>query len=447
MNRITVDFNETCGKVKPMHCVNNGPVHKFSSENRISNAPAFREAGFPYARTHDSSYYTDYGGSHIIDINMIFTDFDKDPYDPDSYDFVLTDEYLDMMEAGGVKPFYRLGSKIEHWVKKYNTLPPKDFKKWAVICEHIIRHCNEGWANGHHRNIEYWEIWNEPDLGGEDGKNSPCWGGTPEQFYDLFNITLCHLKECFPDLKIGGPSMCSLKGTWLDGFFKSLKAKPDFFSWHTYSPDVAPIIELVHLAQDWLKKYGLEDVESILDEWNYVDGWWLDDWITSLKTEKSLKGSSFNTAVMTSCQYEPVDMLMYYDARPCEMNGLFATDYVWERLKGYFSLYMFNKLYMQNTAVKVNIEGGDIYAAAAKGDEKLLMFTYYINNFSESSKKTELVFKNVCPEKRVTLEYYCLDEDHDAELIKTESFSSSDFSVVIDLPVYATYLLRIIEEE
>ncbi len=28
-------------------------------------------------------------------------------------------------------------------------MPPKDFKKWAVICEHIIRHYDENWANGY----------------------------------------------------------------------------------------------------------------------------------------------------------------------------------------------------------------------------------------------------------------------------------------------------------
>ena len=49
-----------------------------------------------------------------------------------------------MIEAAGTKVFYRLSHRIEHEVKKYGTLPPKDFKKWAVICEHIIRHYTEG---------------------------------------------------------------------------------------------------------------------------------------------------------------------------------------------------------------------------------------------------------------------------------------------------------------
>ena len=65
-------------------------------------------------------------------------------------------------EGSGFQPrtkvFYRLGSKIEHNRKKYGTLVPKDPHKWAVICEHIIRHYNEGWADGFHLNMQYWEI-------------------------------------------------------------------------------------------------------------------------------------------------------------------------------------------------------------------------------------------------------------------------------------------------
>ena len=67
-------------------------------------------------------------------------------------------------------------------------------KKWAVICEHIIRHYNEGWADGYKLNIKYRELWNEPDLG------DATWGGTKEQFFDLYVTAAKHLRECFPDI-------------------------------------------------------------------------------------------------------------------------------------------------------------------------------------------------------------------------------------------------------
>ena len=203
----SVDFTKVLGKVKPMHAVNNGPVYKFAEDQRITNMDAWKAAGIPYARTHDASINYTYGGEHTVDVNNIFTDFDADPYDPASYDFAITDEYLRVIDFAGTKTYYRLGSKIEHWCKKYNTLPPKDFNKWAVICEHIIRHYTEGWADGFKYDIEYWEIWNEPDLDADDSQNKRTWGGTRAEYFDLYEIASKHLKSCFPHLKIGGPAL------------------------------------------------------------------------------------------------------------------------------------------------------------------------------------------------------------------------------------------------
>ena len=112
-----------------------------------------------------------------------------------------TDDYLKTMRAAGTEPFYRLGQSIEHWIKKYGVNPPADFDKWAAICEHIVRHYNEGWADGFEWNITYWEIWNEPDLKpAADGRPSPTWTGTPEQLYDLLSNTALRLKKDFPSL-------------------------------------------------------------------------------------------------------------------------------------------------------------------------------------------------------------------------------------------------------
>ena len=66
MVNIDIDFNNKIGKIKPMHAVNNGPVYKFASDQRITNLDSYRQAGIPYARTHDASFYEDYGGEQIL---------------------------------------------------------------------------------------------------------------------------------------------------------------------------------------------------------------------------------------------------------------------------------------------------------------------------------------------------------------------------------------------
>ncbi len=445
MENITVDFSQKIGKMKPMHSVNNGPVYKFAVDQRITNIEPYRAAGIPYARNHDASFYSTYGGEHTVDVNFIFTNPDADPYDPASYDFTLTDEYLRMIEAGGAKVFYRLGSKIEHWSKKYNTLPPKDFKKWAIVCEHIIKHYCYGWADGFHMDIEYWEIWNEPDLDADDSTHKRCWGGTAKEFYELFRITLERLKTTFPELKIGGPACAGLNETWVRGLFDSLgDIKPDFFSWHIYADTVEKVRARLRKARAILDEHGLSGTESILNEWNYVKGWEGDEWIYSLKTEKKLKGASFLAATMLMCQSEPLDNLMFYDARPGGMNSLFSTDMIFECLKGYYPFYMFNQLYKLKTQVKTESNCPEIWACAAAEEEQNVMLAYYTDDDTAPSKEVKINFKNVKNDRGVRLEYYCLDEDRDATLIREEIFTANEFSSYITMPKHSTWLLKIV---
>ena len=445
MQNVTVDFSQKVGKMKPMHSVNNGPVYKFAVDQRITNIEPYKAAGIPYARNHDASFYSTYGGEHIVDVNFIFTDFDADPYDPASSDFTLTEEYLRLIEAGGAKVFYRLGSKIEHWSKKYNTLPPKDFKKWAVVCEHIIKHYCYGWADGYHMDIEYWEIWNEPDLDADDSDHKRCWGGTAKEFYQLFRITLEHLKTTFPELKIGGPACAGLNEKWVRGLFDSLgDIKPDFFSWHIYAETVEKVRVRLRKAREILDSYGLYSTESILNEWNYVKGWTGDEWIYSLKTEKKLKGAAFLASTMLMCQSEPLDNLMFYDARPGGMNSLFCTDMICECLKGYYPFYMFNQLYKLGDQVKTESDDAQIWACAASGDEQNVMLSYYTDDDSAPAKEVKVTFNNVNNPAGVRLEYYCLDEEHDGALVREEIFTAESFASYITLPLHSTYLLKIV---
>ena len=422
MMNFKVDFNRSVGKVKPMHATNNGPVYKFASDQRITNIDAFREAGIPYARNHDAALYSIYGGEHTVDVHNIFPDFDADPYDPASYDFAVTDEYVRVCEFADVRTFYRLGSKIEHGVKKYGTLPPKDFHKWAVICEHIVRHYTEGWADGFRYDMKYWEIWNEPDLDPDDSTHKRCWGGTKLQFFDLFEIAAKHLKGCFPHLKIGGPALAG-KMDWAEDFLAEMQKRHvpmDFFSWHRYAGDPAKIARRAEEVRTLLDRYGYEASESILNEWNYVRGWRGDDWYYSLKAEKSLKGSSFIASVMCDSQRGSVDLLMYYDARPTSMNGMFCTDYVCECLKGYYPFKMFQSLYRLGECVESSCDCEEGHICAAKSeDEAAVMLTYFSDDDEKPAEEIAVDLAGFGGENGVEVEIFVLDETRDLEKVTT----------------------------
>ena len=439
---ITVDFSKTTGKMRPMHCVNNGPVYKEEADQRITNLDAFIEAGIPYARTHDAAFYPGYGAEHTVDILAVFPDFEKDPNDPASYDFYMTDRYLKSMLLANVKPFYRLGSKIEHSPKKYGTLVPKDFQKWAVICEHIIRHFNEGWADGFHMNIEYWEIWNEPDLEEDDACNKRCWAGTKKQFFEFYGVAARHLKKCFPNLKIGGPAL-AWRWDWAKEFLEQLDVPLDFFSWHMYTTDPHAVARQAAYARSVLDEAGYQNTESILNEWNYVRNFAGDDWIYSLRTEKSLKGAAFTASVMSLCQYQPLDLLMYYDARPCGMNGLFNTDFPCDKLKGYYPFLMFNCLYKLGESVEVHSDDPACTACAAiSSSEAALMTTYYTDDDQAPARSFQYKLSGL-KKDRVTVEYYLLDADHDLEKVREETVDANGLTLTLDMPLFSSYLITI----
>lgn len=443
MSSVKIDFSKSVGKMKPMHAVNNGPVYKFAEDQRITNIEAFREAGIPYARTHDASFCSSYGGYHTVDVHVIFPDFDADPNDPASYDFPVTDEYMRVCYHAGVKVFYRLGAKIEHEIKKYGTLPPKDFHKWAVICEHIIRHYTEGWADGFHYDIEYWEIWNEADLDEDDSPNKRCWGGTKQEYFELYNIAATHLKQCFPHLKIGGPALAG-KMPWAEEFLANLKAPLDFFSWHRYKPDPAQIALRAKETRELLDRYGYTETESILNEWNYVRSFVGDDWVYSLRREKGLKGAAFTSSVMCDSQAGSVDMLMYYDARPCGMNGMFDSDLVCDKLKGYYPFLMFNNLYkLKNNVSSVSDEETIHVCAAANEEEAAVMLTHFNDDDTTEPITVSVDLSGWGSENGVELEYYVLDEEHDLTLQGSMVYYGNRVTPSLPLPNFTSYLLKL----
>ena len=388
---VTVDPAQALGAIKPMHAVNNGPtVPPVRGDQKRGNFLDYKAARLPFARTHDSINCVS-GGAHTCDINAIFPNFDADENDPKNYDFVFTDHYLNAIRRAGTAVFFRLGQTIEHGPKKYGVLPPKDFAKWARICEHVIRHYNEGWGWGvdtarttrniafsNQFNVVYWEIWNEPDLDPFDdaAKNlAPrCWGGSTAEFFQFFEIVAKHLKGKFPNLKIGGPALAGNE-KWADKFLAYAhdhNVPLDFFSWHVYARSPRDMAAKAARIRKLMDGHGYEKAESILNEWNYVKGW-VDDWVYSLRAESgdlNLKSAAFIASAMSACQAKPVDMLMYYDARSSTtMNGMFERVTLWP-MKAYYPFIAWSKLVDRGTEVscKVDAKGG-FFATAAKGKD------------------------------------------------------------------------------
>lgn len=432
MKHATVDFSKVTGKIKPMHAVNNSP---FGNARGLGTMTAFKEAGFPYARNHDAAHYSEYGGSHAHDVLNIFPDFDADVNDPANYDFDLTDKTIQDTEDAGCRMFYRLGSKIEHESKKYQTKPPKDFKKWAQICEHIIAHTCYGWANGHRFDIEYWEIWNEADGFNADGTKA-CWQGTMEQFIDFFEVAAKHLKACYPEKKIGGPAYTGEPYSWgdIEQFIVEAGKRGiplDFFSWHGYATDPHHYERSVARVRELLDANGFEKTELILNEWNYVKGWVHEDMLESYRTIHNEKGAAFVAASVLTAQKTPMDMFMYYDAAPSSaFTGIFEP-WTFKCQKPYYALWQFNKLYRLKKELFTSTDSEEIYIGAAGDEGNLAIQLAYFSDVPAEEETVELAFRGLAqPTEFQTL---LVDKDHTNEPLRSDICTVSEGKLYLRL--------------
>lgn len=375
MAKITVDFSKQKGKIKPVNGVGQPPILYGADDDMFHY---LTEAHIPFSRLHDTGGFL--GGNRFVDVPNLFRDFDADPDDPAAYDFAFTDVLITSLVKHGVEPFFRLGVSIENdiAIRAYRIDPPKDFHKWAVICEHIIRHYTEGWADGFRYNIRYWEIWNEPDNWEEIELNQE-WHATKEVFYEFYGVASTYLKEKFPHLMIGGYGscgFCSLDGEgtklansspryayfveFFDGFIDYIKAHNcplDFFSWHSYT---TPSRTMGHAryARRRLDEAGYTHTETTCNEWNY-----------RADLRGTIQHAAFTTGMLLGFQDVPLDSAMFYDAR-CGVStysGLF-NPLTLKPFPAYYGFIAFGELYTRGTQVESTCDTENVFAVAATGE-------------------------------------------------------------------------------
>lgn len=403
-----VDFSKTVGTIKRMHAVGQPPFTGGFCKLDFSPMRILKDANIPFSRLHDVGGA--FGGNRYVDIPNIFRDFDADENNPESYDFAFTDELIKALVEYDVKPYFRLGVTIENQchIKAYRIHPPKDYGKWARICEHIVRHYNEGWANGFNFDIKYWEIWNEPENR-DDPKLNQMWTGTAEQYYELYDVTAKHLKKCFGDkIKVGGYAACGFYGIFSDpekyevlaekregerynsskeryrlnfffGFLdyvKSHNSPIDFFSWHTYGT-----VDVVSVESDFvqktLDKYGYGDIENHLNEWNLSHD--------QKKNTCSSFASANVMAMMLALQQKNTDMLMYYDAKYVSVSayGGFYDIATFKPSCVYYAFKAFGELYALENEVECCCSKEGVYTVAAQKGEKRAII---LSNIKEDVK-------------------------------------------------------------
>ena len=368
---VKVDFATETGPVKPVNGVGQPPMLGFGNDRLFHY---LTEAGIPFSRLHDTGGA--FGKNVYVDIPNIFRDFDADENDPKNYDFAFTDDLMAKLDKAGVRPYFRLGVTIENGAARraYRIFPPKDYAKWARICEHVMAHYVEGWANGPRVKVSHWEIWNEADFHPQEKLNQ-MWQGPFEEFIRLYVTAATHLKARFPQEKIGGFGSCGFYHAatgdtrdqaihhmkCIEAFFAAVKrahAPLDFFSYHSYA-GVEATMKHARVAREYADKYGFAGIELSLNEW-----------LPNPRHEKlgSAQQAAEIAAEMIGFQNGPVDSACIYDAR-CGIGNYSPLFNVltYKPHKAYWAFVAFNELRKAGTAVKATSGDPHVWAAAAKG--------------------------------------------------------------------------------
>lgn len=303
LRRITVDASKAVGTLRSLQGVSGTPLP--GDDSHPDYTAQDRQMGVDIVRTHD----VDCKGTSDIDgagPNRIFPDWAADPNDPHSYNFGPTDRAVLSIARSGAQVEYSLGhSDLTCAGITTNNVPPPDPGLYAIVARHVAQHYNDGWDDGYHLHIRYWEIWNEPDL-------LPFWSGTSSQFYALYADTARALKSLHPWMQVGGPALTTnndLTGfrQSLLGYIRANHLPLDFFSIHHYTDFTEDPLDFVRLGNEYrslLDRMGFAATSLQLTEWNYgiVD------------TPTSPQRAAFVADSLIYMQSSPLQRAFYYRA-------------------------------------------------------------------------------------------------------------------------------------
>ncbi|MBE6373700.1 MAG: hypothetical protein E7055_16730 [Lentisphaerae bacterium] len=399
ISHLKVNLAQSAGLIRRLNGGNLGPNINHDNPEMEKR---FRELEVPITRLHDAPLANP--GMRLVDIHHIFGSRYADEQDEHNYYFDQTDHYLDTIRRCGSDIMYRLGCSIEFSRPRYNAKPPEDMEKWSNICLNIVRHYNDGWANGHHWNIRYWEVWNEPDDSG-DNNGSYMWQGNCEQFCRLYETTAKKLKKAFPELKIGAASFWKLhnnaedpaRHTFMREFLEYCREKRlplDFFSWHRYSSPELPfdLIDEPAEARKMLDGLGFTNTELHNTEWHYMHQWGTPYYVNGEHAPGSITAAAHYTSVLTAWQDTPLDMGYFYTIGG---NGAFSPFYLARVLPLYYGMKAFTEItrYPERRQAGSDLENLRILAGVGSGNS----FGVLISSFRTESEKALLKFEGPQP--------------------------------------------------
>jgi xylan 1,4-beta-xylosidase len=428
---ILLNCSDTNGIIRSFGEINDGPAPVSNTSSYADLTEQYRDVGITAIRTHDLSGPTD--------IHTIFPNLNADPTDPSNYHFRTSDYFITRMKNAGCQVYYRLGESAG----TNDTLrrPPVNFTNWAQVAAHITMHYNDGWANGFHYNIRYWEVWNEPDLKG-------FWNGTAEQYYSLYQITAETLKGYNASLKLGGPCTSSVSNeNYTNRFLQYVvdhHVPLDFFSWHMYANTPFEYSTASLRVRALLDSCGFTAAENINSEWN-------NNIITPQRDHDNAKNAAFTACSLTVFQDARLDQAYRY-------RGTADKNWIMRLLGLDLSLFSYDGAYkrpalsynamhslvadtpIRLTTPLMNASTGVTYLAGISQDGSNL--TILMSNFNAKDTAYTLKIEDFPWKNSYTAVRYLIDETHHLQIVNKTTETGSLYQTTQTLKSNSVHFYR-----
>lgn len=232
-------------------------------QNQLSRCR--RDIGFRYVRFHglfDDDMSVAVRPMMAKSPEFCFTNIDK------IYDFLLSIGMKPFVELGFMPQCFASGdTTVFHY--KGNTSPPRDYEEWAAFIKLFLNHVIERYGRGEVRTW-FFEVWNEPNLGGP-GSPFGFWSGSKEEYFKLYNVTANAIKEIDASLRVGGPATSN--NAWIPEFidYCSKSGAPlDFISTHHYPTDIV-VGYGVEDSGNFSNPFDLNKPEKLMELFRRVD--------------------------------------------------------------------------------------------------------------------------------------------------------------------------------
>ncbi|MBQ2255227.1 MAG: hypothetical protein IIW17_02250 [Clostridia bacterium] len=421
---ITVDFASVTGRIKPLHGMCNGPLSPGTDLGDL-----FTKMGVPCVR------FADAGGKQsglYVNVSSIFCDASADEYDPQNYRFAPTDTLLRAAAKSGARIVYRLGESDGG----FGYSLPQNAEKWARICVNIIRHYNDGWAEGMQLGLRDFEIWAKPDTM-QDVNNAAVFG-----FYEK----VAHgIKSYNPDLQVGGMGFADY-GVMAREFIKYCKKKQtplDFVSICAYGTAPDSALAGASKLSAYLQKSDMAHLPVYVSEWNCYaeDGTWLSPADKQARYEllHSLPGAVFCASVLLKMQHiQGVESATYYDAQP-ELSPLCGIcDRFGNVSKPAHAFRAFDVLYRQGDEAFCDVQGSGVQAVASIGYRSAAVMVAV----SDAPGLLDIRMNNL-PEDVYSADVYILDGIKDLALVQTLPLLGMSRQVCIATGKYSIILIKL----